>query len=395
MASNSRSRSPLRRPQPFALPQPFDAFDADFVPSKPAVRPPKDPRVPPWEQRRRTRQAGRGPPTAPPETLAARPVSPQRLGPKPPAMPPPAVAHKRPVSPQRLGPKPPAMAPPAVPPPAQRPPAKAPVVEPGVRAAPPSPSVPAGRFADEPLESLPSWMTASSTTLRLPSQANWQTSREDRAAPPSTGSIESIDRTIANDRSALDSANDVLTAVAAMQNPYLDANLAFEPPAVPSESPEVAATAAPSESPDVPPGFPPAIQHCLSQGDRRSTDALGAGKAASRDINARRWQSREQLRGQPDATQKGDRPRGRNAAANWMTSYHFLRHRGHSDAHCLEVLGPRPQSERQRDPVGWAKRHPVEALRLAEDAASRKGKGGSKGSSGQKGCGQQSSNTRS
>ena len=55
----------------------------------------------------------------------------------------------------------------------------------------------------------------------------------------------------------------------------------------------------------------------------------------------------------------------------------------------------KPRSERQRDPVGWAQRHPVEAARLAEAEERRKGKGGSKGSSGQKGCGQQSSNIRS
>ena len=387
MASNSRSRSrsPLRRPQP------YNAFDADFVPSEPAVRPPKPGPDPPWVRRRKKRAVGHGPPIAPPETLAKRPVSPPRvLVPKPPATPPPAVAHERPVSPQRLGPKPPAMAPPAVPPPSQRPPPKAPVVEPQGRAAPPLPSVPAGRFADEALEPLPSWMTSSgSTTEALPSQAKWDVSRvvnqmASRVSSYSPGTIASIDATVADTRSALDRANDVLAAVAA-QNPYLDPNLAFEPPT----------TAVPSESPDMPSGLPPKIQYCLQEGDRRSTDAHGAGKAASLDINARRWQSREELRGMTDATQKGDRPRGRNAASNWMTSYHFLRNKGHSDAHCLEVLGPKPQSERQRDPVGWAQRHPVEAARLAEDAASRKGKGGSKGSSGQKGCGQQSYNTRS
>lgn len=356
--SPSRSRSPRRRPKP------YNAFDADFVPSEPAVRPPKPGKDPPWVRRQKKRAAGQGPAKAPPEVLAKRPVSPPRARPD--------TLAQRPVSPQRLVPKPPAMAPPAVPPPSPRPPAKAPSVEPPRnRAAPPLPSVPAGRFADE---TLPSASSGSST--RLPLTAKY-----------SPGSIESIDITLANTRSALDRANDVLAAVAAAQNPYLDPNLPIEPPA----------PAVPSVSPDLPAGFPPTVQHCYQDPstDLRTTDALGSSKAASRDINARRWASREELRGMPDATNKGDRPRGKNASTNWMTSYHFLRNQGHPEEEILHWLGPKPQSERQRDPVGWAKRHPVEAARLAEQAASRKGKGGSKGSSGQKGCGQQSSNTRS
>ena len=196
-----------------------------------------------------------------------------------------------------------------------------------------------------------------------------------------------MDNTDANTRSALDRANDVLAALDAARNPYLDPNLPIEPPA----------TAVPSVSPDVPAGLPPKVQHCYQDPstDLRTTDAWGSSKAASRDINARRWASREELRGMPEATGKGDRPRGQNASATWMTSFHRLRSKGHSDGAIIEMIGPKPQSERQRDPVGWAKRHPVEAARLAEEAERRKGKGGSKGSSGQKGCGQQSSNTRS
>ena len=85
------------------------------------------------------------------------------------------------------------------------------------------------------------------------------------------------------------------------------------------------------------------------------------GKSKASSVSAvRSWPSRNELR--EKVCGKGRRPRGDNPSANWHSEYHRLVSRGYEPAAVRQMLGPKPNSQRQ-----WQAKRQKRQEELGED----------------------------